>query len=69
MSLTKYLYCRYCRSPKVRTVRGRYGKPVAVKYGVLRLLVCDSCGKQSLAATFVVNSRNAKDISDIIGAT
>jgi hypothetical protein len=50
-------------------VRGRYGKPVVMKYGVLRLLSCTTCGKHSLAATIVVSSRNAKDISDIIGAT
>lgn len=69
MSVSKYLRCRHCRSTEVKTVRGRYGKPVVMKYGVLRLLSCSSCGKQSLAATLVVNSRNAKDISDIIGAT
>lgn len=69
MSVSKHLRCRYCRSPKVKTVRGRYGKPVLVKYGVLRLLVCHACGKHNLVATLVVNSRNARDISDIIGAT
>lgn len=69
MSIAKYLRCRYCRSVSLKAVRGRYGKPVSFKYGVLRLIECASCHKYNLVATLTVNKRNAEDIADIMGAS
>lgn len=50
-------------------MRGRYGKPVSFKYGVLRLIECKSCGRNNLVATLTVTKRNAEDITDIMGAS
>ena len=69
MSVAKYLHCRYCRSMELKAVRGRYGKPVSFKHGVLRLIQCTSCGKHNLVATLTVTKRNAEDITDIMGAS
>lgn len=50
-------------------MRGRYGKPVSFKHGVLRLIQCMSCGRHNLVATLTVTKRNAEDITDIMGAS
>jgi hypothetical protein len=69
LSIARHLRCRYCNKAILKAVRGRYGVPVAMKHGTLRLLYCAVCKKYTLAATMVINRRNARDIADIIGAS
>lgn len=66
MSVGTHLACARCKHRTLRSVRGRYGSPVKVRKGTVRLMSCAHCGMRNMIACIVVNKKNADPVERLL---